>query len=55
VNLTEDPERISEVVAVTWERRLPVTVDHERCSVGFRGGSSSFAELGLARPPTRQR
>ena len=55
VNLSIDPERISEVVAVTWERCLPVTVDHERCSVGFRGGSSSFAELGLVPPGRKQR
>jgi len=24
-----------------------VVVDHERVSIGFRGGSSTFAELGL--------
>ncbi len=47
VNLTREPRRIAELTALTWERRLPVLVDHERCSVGFRGGSSSFADLGL--------
>ncbi len=47
VNLTREPHRIAELTGLTWERRLPVLVDHERCSVGFRGGSSSFAELGL--------
>jgi hypothetical protein len=30
-----------------WEHRLPVVVDHERVSIGFRGASSSFDELGL--------
>ncbi|MBZ5590347.1 MAG: glutaredoxin family protein [Acidobacteriia bacterium] len=55
VNLSMTPERVAEVVAVTWERRLPVTIDHERCSVGFQGRSTSFAELGLARPARRVR
>jgi len=55
VNLSNDPERIAEVAAVTWERRLPVTIDHERCSVGFRGRSSSFAGLGLGRSTGRGR
>ena len=53
VDLTGEPERVAEVAAVTWERRLPVTVDHERCSVGFRGLSSSFAEAGIGSPPVR--
>ena len=30
-----------------WEHRLPVVIDHERVSVGYAGGSSSFDELGL--------
>ena len=47
VNLSHAPERIMEVVALTRERRLPLTVDHERVAVGFSGGSSSFAELHL--------
>ncbi len=55
VNLSSMPGRIADVVAVTWERRLPVTIDHERCSVGFQGRSSSFAELGLQPPPRRAR
>ncbi len=55
VNLSANPERIAEVAALTWERRLPLTVDHERCSVGFRGGSSSFGELGLGPPVKRSR
>jgi glutaredoxin len=55
VNLSNDPERLAEVLSVTWERSLPVTIDHERCSVGFRGRSSSFAELGLGRSKGRGR
>ena len=55
VNLTVEPERIAELAALTWERRLPVLVDHERCSVGFAGASTSFADLGLAWPPRRAR
>jgi glutaredoxin len=51
VNLSRAPERLAEIVALTWERRLPVVVDHERCSIGFEGSSSSFAELGLSWPP----
>jgi glutaredoxin len=51
VNLTVEPERIAELAALTWERRLPVLVDHERCSVGFASASTSFADLGLAWPP----
>jgi len=55
VNLTAEPGRIAELAALTWERRLPVVVDHERCSVGFAGGSTAFADLGLAGPPHRDR
>ena len=47
VNLSKEPFRVAEVMAVTRERRLPVLVDHERCSVGFAGAASSFAELGV--------
>jgi hypothetical protein len=50
VDLSVEPERIAELAALTWERRLPVLVDHERCSVGFAGASTSFAELGLPWP-----
>lgn len=50
VNLTREPARIVELAALTWERRLPVLVDHERCSVGFAGASTAFADLGLAWP-----
>ena len=55
VNLTLEPGRIAELAALTWERRLPVLVDHERCSVGFAGASTSFADLGLVWPPRRAR
>ncbi|HUK13585.1 MAG TPA: glutaredoxin family protein [Thermoanaerobaculaceae bacterium] len=55
VNLTEEPHRLAELAALTRERRLPVVVDHERCSVGFDGGSTPFAELGLAWPPRARR
>lgn len=47
VDLAEAPERAAEVVALTWDRRLPVVVDHERVTVGFAGASSTFAELGI--------
>jgi glutaredoxin len=55
VNLTLEPGRIAELVTLTWERRLPVLVDHERLSVGFAGGSSAFADLGIVWPPGRAR
>ncbi|HHQ48906.1 MAG TPA: glutaredoxin family protein [Acidobacteria bacterium] len=47
INLSREPERIAELRAHSWEHRLPVVVDHERVSIGFRGGTSTFAELGL--------
>ncbi len=47
VNLTREPARAAELAAATRERRLPAVVDHERCSIGFAGASSSLAELGL--------
>jgi len=50
VDLTREPGRVAEVAALTWERRVPVVVDHERCSIGFAGGSSSFAEVGITWP-----
>lgn len=49
INLSREPHRMPELRAYSWEHRLPVTVDHERVSIGFRGGSSTFAELGLER------
>ena len=42
VNLSRSPERVAEVLRLAWERRVPVLVDHERVSVGFRGGSSTL-------------
>jgi len=47
VNLTREPERLAELQRWSWEHRLPVVVDHERVSIGFRGGSSTFDEVGL--------
>lgn len=47
INLSRTPEEMDRLRALCWEHRLPVIADHERVSVGFRGGSSSFAELGL--------
>ena len=47
VNLSREPEAMAEVRRHSWEHRLPVVVDQERVSVGYRGGSATFAELGL--------
>ena len=47
VNLSREPGRVRELEQLTRERRVPVVVDHERCSVGFAGGSTSLDELGL--------
>ncbi|MEW5878016.1 MAG: glutaredoxin domain-containing protein [Acidobacteriota bacterium] len=47
VNLSREPERIGELARWTFERAVPVVVDHERCSVGFRGQSTELAALGL--------
>ncbi|HSL17940.1 MAG TPA: glutaredoxin family protein [Methylomirabilota bacterium] len=47
VNLSREPDEMRNLRTVCWEHRLPVIVDHERVSVGFQGGSSTFAELGL--------
>ena len=55
VNLSRQPERAAEVLALTRTPRLPVVVDHERASIGFAGRSSTFAELGLAARPARRR
>ena len=46
VNLTRFPVRLEEMVRLTWERRVPVVVDHERFTVGFGGGSSIAGEAG---------
>ena len=50
INLSREPARLAELVGLTWERSLPAVVDHERCSIGFAGSSSSFAEVGLSWP-----
>jgi glutaredoxin len=47
VNLSREPGRLAELRSWSWEHRLPVIIDHERVSIGFRGGSSTFAELGI--------
>ena len=47
INLTREPGEIERLGELSWEHRLPVVVDHERVSIGFRGGSSTFVELGL--------
>ncbi len=41
IDLELEPGRIEEVERLTWDRRVPVVVDHERATVGFRGASSS--------------
>jgi glutaredoxin len=55
VNLSAEPGRLAELAALTWERRVPLLVDHERCSVGFAGGSTPLQDLGLTWPPARAR
>ncbi len=47
INLTQDPRRLEELHTYCWEHRVPVVVDHERVSIGFRGMSSTFEEVGL--------
>ncbi len=48
VNLSREPGRLRELERLTRERRVPVVVDHERCSVGFAGASTALEELGLS-------
>lgn len=47
INLSCEPGEMERLRALCWEHRLPVIADHERVSIGFRGGSSTFAELGV--------
>lgn len=47
INLSRSPGDLPRLRELSWEHRLPVVVDHERVSIGFRGGSSTFTELGL--------
>jgi glutaredoxin len=47
VNLSREPHEMDRLRRHSWEHRLPVVVDHERVSIGFRGGSSTYADLGL--------
>ena len=47
INLSREPDQMERLRKLSWEHRLPVVADHERVSIGFRGGSSSYAELGL--------
>ena len=50
IDLSLAPERAGEVIALTWDRRVPVVVDHEVFTVGFGGRSSTLAELGIGAP-----
>ena len=47
INLSREPGETAHLRELIWEHRLPVVADHERVSIGFRGESSTFAELGL--------
>jgi len=47
INLNHEPDELQRLETLAGARRLPVIVDHERVTVGFRGRSSSFDELGL--------
>jgi len=47
INLSRQPDEMNRLRELVWEHRLPVVADHERVSIGFRGQSSSFADLGL--------
>jgi glutaredoxin len=47
INLSVQPDEIERLRELSWEHRLPVVADHERVSIGFRGQSSSFSEVGL--------
>jgi glutaredoxin len=47
INLSRQPEQLSRLRELSWEHRLPVVADHERVSIGFRGRSSTYEELGL--------
>ena len=47
INLSRHPEEMERLRKLSWEHRLPVIVDHERVSIGFRGGSSSYEAIGL--------
>ena len=47
INLSREPLEMARLQGLVWEHRLPVVADHERVSIGFRGQSSSFADLGL--------
>jgi glutaredoxin len=49
INLSREPDEMARLRTLCWEHRLPVIADHERVSIGFRGASSTFAELGLER------
>jgi glutaredoxin len=46
-NVSIDSEALVRLKELSWERRLPTVFDHERISVGFKGRSSTFDELGL--------
>ena len=54
INLSREPGEMERLGRLTWEHRLPVLVDHERVSIGFRGRSSTFAELGLEGEPSQR-
>ncbi len=46
-DLSREPDALDELRQWSWEHRLPVVVDHERVSIGFRGESSTFSQLGI--------
>jgi glutaredoxin len=47
INLSREPQEMDRLRVLSWEHRVPVVADHERVSIGYRGQSSSFAEVGL--------
>jgi len=45
VDVVADPDGARELAAHTLERRVPVVIDHERCSIGFVGRSTPLQAL----------
>ncbi len=46
IDISEE-EGLQQLKEASWERKLPIILDHERLSIGFKGSFSTFSELGI--------
>ena len=50
VDVATDREGLERLLRLTWRRAVPVIADHERVTVGWKGGATPLEALGIRLP-----